>query len=47
MTALLDVQNLKQHFPIRRGFLRGVTGQVRAVDGVSFSIRPGETDVEV
>ena len=41
--ALLDVQNLQMHFPIRRGFLRKVVGHVRAVDDVSFSILPGET----
>jgi peptide/nickel transport system ATP-binding protein len=31
------------HFPIRRGLLRRTVGQVRAVDGVDFSIRAGET----
>jgi oligopeptide/dipeptide ABC transporter ATP-binding protein len=40
---VLDVVDLKKHFPIRRGLLRRVVGQVRAVDGVSFSIRKGET----
>jgi peptide/nickel transport system ATP-binding protein len=40
---LLDVRNLKMHFPIRRGLLRRVVGRVQAVDDVSFSIRPGET----
>jgi ABC-type glutathione transport system ATPase component len=44
MTAtVLEVDNLKKHFPIRRGLLRGVVGQVKAVDGVSLSIRKGET----
>jgi len=41
---LLDVKNLKKHFPITRGFLMSkTTGYVRAVDGVSFYIREGET----
>jgi peptide/nickel transport system ATP-binding protein len=40
---LVDVANLKTHFPIRRGLLRGVVGQVRAVDGVSFRIARGRT----
>ncbi len=40
---LLEVTNLKKHFPIKRGVLRRTVGQVRAVDGVSFAIREGET----
>jgi len=41
---LLDVKSLKKHFPITRGFLTSKTvGYVRAVDGVSFYIREGET----
>jgi peptide/nickel transport system ATP-binding protein len=41
---LLEVKDLKKHFPIRRGFfVRTTVGHVRAVDGVSFFIRKGET----
>ena len=41
--VLLEVRDLKKHFPIEKGFLRTVHGHVRAVDGVSFQIREGET----
>jgi oligopeptide transport system ATP-binding protein len=40
---LLQVDNLQVHFPIRRGLLRRQVGAVRAVDGVSFRVRQGET----
>jgi peptide/nickel transport system ATP-binding protein len=40
---LLDVRRLRKFFPIQRGFLRRVVGHVRAVDDVSFTVRPGET----
>ena len=43
MTELIRVENLKKHFPIRKGILRKVKGQVKAVDGVSFSISEKET----
>jgi oligopeptide/dipeptide ABC transporter ATP-binding protein len=42
-SPLLDVENLKKHYPIRRGLLRRPTGFVHAVDGVSFTINEGET----
>jgi oligopeptide/dipeptide ABC transporter ATP-binding protein len=44
MTApILEVKNLRKHFPIRQGVFGRVTGQVKAVDDVSFSIAAGET----
>ncbi len=41
--ALLQVADLQVHFPIHAGLLRRVTGQVRAVDGVSLEIAAGRT----
>jgi peptide/nickel transport system ATP-binding protein len=43
VTRLLEVRDLQKLFPIRRGFLRRVVGQVRAVDGVTFHVERGET----
>jgi oligopeptide/dipeptide ABC transporter ATP-binding protein len=40
---LLEVENLKMHFPIYGGILRRKVGRVYAVDGVSFRVREGET----
>ncbi|MDY0092326.1 MAG: dipeptide ABC transporter ATP-binding protein [Candidatus Vecturithrix sp.] len=40
---LLDVRNLKKHFPIKGGVLSKTVGYVYAVDGVSFFLRKGET----
>jgi oligopeptide/dipeptide ABC transporter ATP-binding protein len=43
LSPVLDVTDLKKHFPIYKGVLRRQVGAVYAVDGVSFSIRAGET----
>jgi len=40
---LVEVRDLKMHFPIYGGFLRRQVGAVKAVDGVSFNIIEGET----
>ena len=40
---LLQIKNLKTHFPIRNGFFGGITGHVKAVDDISFDVFPGET----
>lgn len=37
------VQDLKVHFPIKKGFFRRVTGHIKAVDGVDFTVRRGQT----
>jgi peptide/nickel transport system ATP-binding protein len=42
-SVLLEVKNLRKFFPIRRGFLQKVVGNVRAVDDVTFYINRGET----
>ncbi len=39
---ILEVNNLKQHFPIRGGILQRVVGQIRAVDGVSLAVKRNE-----
>lgn len=41
--SLLKVENLKVHFPVKRGIFSSVKAHVKAVDGVSFEIEPGET----
>jgi oligopeptide/dipeptide ABC transporter ATP-binding protein len=43
VSPLVEVRELKKHFPIYRGVLARVSGHVHAVDGVSFSIERGET----
>jgi len=41
--ALLSVRDLKVHFPIKKGLLGSKREVIRAVDGVSFDVAPGET----
>ena len=40
---ILEVNDLQKYYPIQRGVFRSTVGYVRAVDGVSFSVRAGET----
>ncbi len=42
MTALLEVREVRKWFPVRRGLFRPVHDYVRAVDGVSLDVKPGE-----
>jgi microcin C transport system ATP-binding protein len=41
--SIVEVENLKVWFPIKRGLLRRTVGHIKAVDGVDLSIRSGET----
>src|SRR5262249_34076990 len=41
--TLIQLENLKVHFPIRRGVFKKTVGHVKAVDGVSLSIKKGRT----
>jgi len=40
---VIAVDDLKKHFPVKKGLLRRTAGHVYAVDGVSFSVDEGET----
>ncbi len=40
---LLTVDDLKTYFPIRKGILRRTVGHVKAVDGITFAVKPGQT----
>ncbi|OFW59837.1 MAG: peptide ABC transporter substrate-binding protein [Actinobacteria bacterium RBG_16_64_13] len=41
--VILEVDSLEMHFPITRGLLKRKVGEIKAVDGVSFTLRRGET----
>ena len=40
---LLEVDNLKTYFPVKKGLLRRIVGYVKAVDGISFEVARGQT----
>jgi len=42
-TPVLEVKDLKKHFPVKKGLLRRTVGHVYAVDGITFTIGEGET----
>ncbi len=43
MENILEIKNLKKYFPIHKGLLLREVGHVKAIDGVSFTVRKGET----
>ena len=43
MPKLLEVNDLRKHFPIRKGIFRKTIGHVKAVDGINFDVQRGET----
>jgi len=43
MEPILKIENLKMHFPVKKGVLRKTYGYVHAVDGVNFNVLKGET----
>lgn len=42
-TTILELQNVKKHFPIKAGLLQRTVGQVKAVDGINLKLYKGET----
>lgn len=43
MKPLLSVKDIKKYFPLERGSMRHLIGEIKAVDGISFELRAGET----
>ncbi|HWB52135.1 MAG TPA: dipeptide ABC transporter ATP-binding protein [Stellaceae bacterium] len=43
MTPVIEAQDLTKHFQAKRGLMGGSQGVVRAVDGISFAVEPGQT----
>lgn len=43
MSPLLEVRDVRMHFPVRTGLFFSAKKHVKSVDGVSFSVKPGET----
>lgn len=43
MNTLIEIKNLKKHYPVRKGLFGKEVGAVRAVDGVSLTVQRGET----
>jgi oligopeptide transport system ATP-binding protein len=41
--VLLEIENLKKYFPIKKGFLNKIVGHVKAIDDISFKVYKGET----
>ena len=41
--AILEVKDLEVYFPIKKGLLKKKVGEVKAVDGMSFTLKRGET----
>src|SRR5215469_6515494 len=41
--ALLEIRDLKKHYPVRAGVFRRASQYVKAVDGATLAIEPGET----
>ena len=42
---IIEIKNLKVHYPIRSGFWNRVTGYVKAVDGINLSIKEGQRQI--